>query len=56
MSEITIKNISTTTVVLALPDMHFRREIVPGRTIPISKEVYDALIFDPGTKIGRAHV
>lgn len=49
MSEITIKNISTTTVVLALPDMHFRREIVPGRTIPISKEVYDALIFDPGT-------
>lgn len=48
MSEITITNISTALAVLVLPDLHFRREITPGRKISISNEIYDALTFDPG--------
>lgn len=45
---ITIKNISSATVVIALPDLHFRRELVPGREVPIKQEEYEAMVFDPG--------
>lgn len=48
MSNITVKNVSNSTVVLILPDLRFRRELVPGRSIPITQEEYDALSFDPG--------
>ena len=48
MSKITLKNISSSTVVISVPDISFRRELIPGRVIPIKQEEYDALIFDPG--------
>lgn len=48
MSEIMIKNISSATVVLAFPEMRFNRSLVPGRAVPISKEIYDEILFDPG--------
>ena len=48
MASIKIKNISSGTVILSMPDIHFRRELTPGRVIPISKEVYDDMIYDPG--------
>lgn len=48
MSKITIKNISSATVTIAAPDIRFRRELVPGRTVPVSREEYDDLSFDTG--------
>lgn len=48
MEQITIKNISTATVVIVSQDTHFRRELAPGREIALPKEVYDELIFDTG--------
>lgn len=45
---ITIKNISTATVVISVPDISFRRELVPGRTVSLTKDEYDNLVFDPG--------
>ena len=46
MNKITIKNISTATVVVV--NDKFRRELAPGREVPITKAVYDDLMFDPG--------
>ena len=46
MSKITIKNISTATVVIV--SNSFRRELAPGREVPITKAVYDDLMFEPG--------
>lgn len=48
MSNITIKNISSATIVISMPDIKFRRELIPGRSIIISKEDYQDLSFDPG--------
>ena len=48
MNKITLKNISSSTVIVSVPDISFRRELLPGRTIPIKQEEYDAMIFDPG--------
>lgn len=46
MGKITIKNISTATVNIVSDK--FRRELVPGRIVPISRSIYDDLMFDPG--------
>ena len=48
MSKITLKNISSGLVVVVVPDIGFRRELVPGRSVPITEDEYDALVFDPG--------
>lgn len=48
MNKITIKNISTATVQLSLPDIRFTRELLPGRAIPVTQEVYDELTYDAG--------
>ena len=48
MGKITLKNISSSTVVISVPDINFRRELIPGRVIPIKQEEYDGLFFDPG--------
>lgn len=45
-NKISIKNISTATVVIVTDN--FRRELTPGRTIPISRTVYEDLSFDTG--------
>ena len=46
MNKITIKNISTATVVIVTDT--FRRELQPGREVPITKANYEDLMFDPG--------
>lgn len=46
MSKITIKNISTATVVIATDT--FRRSLQPGREVPITYTLYEDLMFDPG--------
>lgn len=48
MDKITIKNISTATVVISVPDLKLRRELIPGRAFSVSKEDYDEMSFDPG--------
>ncbi len=48
MSQISMKNISTANVVVSVPDINFRRELMPGRIIPLTQEEYDNLMFDPG--------
>lgn len=46
MGKITLKNISTATVTVVSDK--FRRELVPGRVVPISQSIYEDLMFDPG--------
>ena len=46
MGKITLKNISTATVNIVSDK--FRRELVPGRIVPITQEIYEDLMFDPG--------
>ena len=48
---ISVKNISSATVVLTIPDLRFRRTLVPGRSIPLSQEEYDTMMFDPGINV-----
>lgn len=48
MEKLIMKNISTATVIVSVPSINFRRELAPGRAIPVSKEQYDELVFDPG--------
>lgn len=50
MDKITIKNISTATVVISAPEIKFRRELIPGRTITITQEEYEDLMFEPGVQ------
>jgi len=45
---ITVKNISAATVILSVPELKFRRELIPGRSIHIERELYDELVFEPG--------
>ena len=45
---IKIKNASTSVVSLYVPAIKLNRELIPGRTIPISEEEYEELTFDPG--------
>lgn len=45
---ITVKNISSALVVLTIPELRFRRELRPGREVPLSQEEYDTMMFDPG--------
>ena len=45
---IRIKNISTSLISLYVPNIHFNRELMPGREIPVSQEEYEELTFDPG--------
>lgn len=45
---IRIKNVSTSLVSLFVPNIRFNRDLIPGRSIPISKEEYEELIFDSG--------
>ena len=45
---IRIKNISTNLISLYIPNIHFNRELMPGREIPVSEEEYEELTFDTG--------
>lgn len=45
---ITVKNVSSATVVLTIPELRFHKTLVPGRAIPVSQEEYDTMMFDPG--------
>lgn len=56
MSQITMKNISSASVVVAIPELNFRREMAPGRVVPLTRAQYDDLMFDPGfTTLVQGH-
>lgn len=48
MSQVQVKNVSSATVVITAPDVNLRRELIPGRVIPLSKDDFEELSFDPG--------
>ncbi len=48
MSNLSIKNISSANIVLTAPNIRFRRELSPGRTLPLTAEQYEELSFDSG--------
>ena len=48
MDKVTIQNISSATVVISVPDLKLRKELIPGRTIRVDGETYEELTFDPG--------
>lgn len=48
MNNLSIKNISTATVVISAPNIRFRRELLPGRVVTLSPEEYEELSFDSG--------
>ena len=45
---ITITNISSSKVWLTFPDIHFHRELAKGFPLPVKKEDYEYMCFDPG--------
>lgn len=45
---ITVKNVSSATVSLLVPVLKFRRELPPGREVPLSQEVYEELTYSAG--------
>lgn len=45
---ITVKNISTAKVYLSIPSIHFNRDLLPGRELPITEEIYREMKFDTG--------
>lgn len=48
MEKITIKNVSSATIILSFEDLKFRRELVPGRGITLDRDTYEEMTFDPG--------
>ena len=48
MSKITLKNISSATVVISCPEAKINRSLVPGRVISLTPEEYEDLMFEPG--------
>ena len=50
MDKITLKNVSSATVVITLPDIRFNRTLQPGRVIAVTREEYDDMMFDSGVQ------
>ena len=48
MENITLKNVSTAKIYLSIPAIGFKREMMPGRTIPLTEDEYREFTFDPG--------
>ena len=54
MNKITMKNVSSATV--SIISDNFRRSLAPGRVVPITRAIYDDLMFDPGfVKLVESH-
>lgn len=51
MGKISIKNVSSATVVLTCENLRFRRELTPNRQINVDAETYEELAFEPGNQV-----
>ena len=50
MDKITLKNVSSATVVVSLPDIRFNRTLAPGRIVTVEKDIYEEMMFDTGVQ------
>ena len=50
MDKITLKNVSSATVVISLPDIRFNRTLKPGRVVAVTQEEYEDMSFDSGVQ------
>lgn len=50
MDKITLKNVSSATVVVSLPDIRFNRTLAPGRVVTVEKDIYEEMMFDTGVQ------
>ena len=48
MDKITLKNVSSATVVISLPDIRYNRTLKPGRVVAVTEEEYNDMMFDTG--------
>ena len=48
MDKITLKNVSSATVVISLPDIRYNRTLKPGRVVAVNEEEYNDMMFDTG--------
>lgn len=48
MKNITVKNTSSSSIVLVAPNIRYRRELPVGREIRLSTEEFEELSFEPG--------
>lgn len=51
MGKITVKNISSAKIVLLADGGKFRRELMPGRVVPLSRGDYENLMYEPGVNV-----
>lgn len=45
---ITLKNISNAKIRVSIPSLHYGRDLLPGRVIPVSEQEYQEMMYDPG--------
>lgn len=50
MAKVRIKNISTYTVDIVLPNVRYRRDLAPGQIAPLPDDVVDEFNYDPGCR------
>lgn len=50
MSKVRIKNISTYTVDVVLPNVRYRRDLAPGQIAPLPEDVFEEFNYDPGCR------
>ena len=48
MSKVNVKNISSAKVSLYVPECHVQRELMPGQSFNMEREVYDEFVIDQG--------
>lgn len=45
---IKIRNISGGTIIVSVPELRYRRKLLPGTIATVSQEDYEQMVFDPG--------
>lgn len=48
MSQVKVKNLSTFTITINLPNVRFRRDLAPKQTMVLPEDVFDEFNYDPG--------
>ena len=48
MKNIVVKNVSSAKVNISMPNIRFNRQLMPGRSLPLTEEEYQEFTFEPG--------
>lgn len=51
MAKVRIKNISGYPLNITLPNVRYRRELMPGQIAPLNEDVFDEFNYDPGCRV-----